>query len=184
VSTPDVNGSSSRPFLDRLLRAIGRDDALPIDPDLDLDDPGAPSPTHRPAGAPVRRSDSAVLAAIGVGGFFGALARYEVAVTFPVRSGGFPLTTFGINTSGALAIGLILTVIVERLPPNRFLRPLTCVGFLGAWTTVSTFATESAVLIKDGHALTALAYILATVLAGLSATAVGIAVARRAVVTP
>lgn len=175
---PEDGPTPSPRRFDRLRRAFGWDDPLPIDPDLDVDDPGEPTRTHRPSAVRVHRRDPAVLCAIAVGGFLGALARYGVALSFPAAAGGFPLTTFAINASGAFTIGVVLTVILERLPPNPVLRPLLCVGFLGAWTTVSTFATESAVLIKDGFLLTALAYMGATLIAGVSATALGIAIGR------
>lgn len=179
MTSPRHNDPSPRRWRDRVARAFGRDDALPIDPDLDVADPAEPSRTHRPARATFRRSSPDVLVSIAVGGFLGALARYGVATAWPVRSGAFPWTTFFVNTSGAFAIGVILTLILERLPPNRILRPLTCVGFLGAWTTMSTLVTESAVLIKDDHTGIALAYMAATLGAGLVATTVGIAIARR-----
>jgi CrcB protein len=137
---------------------------LPIDPDLD---------------AAARRADPKVIGSIGLGGFLGALARYEVGLALPTRAGGFPTATFLTNTSGAFVIGLMLTVILERFPSHPYLRPLTCIGFLGAWTTVSTFVTESAVLVKDGHASVAVAYMVATIVCGLSGTTVGIALARR-----
>ncbi len=164
---------------DRVARVLGRDEPLPIDPDLAPDDPSAPAPTHRPAAVGIHRRDPRILGWIALGGFLGTLARYGVALAFPTASGGFPWATFAINTSGAFLLGVILTTILERwhrAPP--YVRPLTCVGFLGAWTTMSTFALEADVLVKDGHVLVATAYLITTLFAGMAAAALGIAIGR------
>jgi len=102
-----------------------------------------------------------------------------VAQAFPTASGAFPWTTFSINTSGAFLLGLVLTVILERHPQTpRFVRPLTCVGFLGAWTTMSTLALESDLLAKDGHVLVSVSCVVATLVAGVTAAALGLAIGR------
>ncbi len=113
-----------------------------------------------------------------MGGFAGTVARYGVARAFPAAVGGFPWATFVINTSGAFLLGLLLALTLERWRVSRYLRPVTCVGFLGAWTTMSTLAFEADVLAKDGHADVAVAYLVATLVAGLAATAFGIAIGR------
>ena len=115
----------------------------------------------------------------GVGGFLGALARYEVGLAWPAHGAQFPAATFTINTSGAFLLGLLLTVILEHVRPGRYLRPFACVGVLGAWTTMSTLAAETDLLVKGGHAVMAVAYAGATLAAGLGATACGIGLARR-----
>lgn len=119
-----------------------------------------------------------MLAAVGSGGFLGALGRYELGLTWPTAAGHFPWTTFTINVSGAFVLGLVLTLLLERFGPTRFVRPFFCVGVLGAWTTMSTFAVESDLLVKDGRAATAVVYVLATVVVGVAATWVGVALAR------
>jgi CrcB protein len=108
----------------------------------------------------------------------GALGRYELGLTWPTPPGHFPWTTFTINTSGALVLGLVLTLILERAGSTRYLRPFLCVGVLGAWTTMSTFAVEGDLLIKDGHVGTAVAYVVATVVVGVAATLIGVTLAR------
>ena len=148
------------------------DAELPIDPDL-VGDASAPSSTHRPGHADRRRLRSGVLAAIGVGGFIGTVARYEVGLSWPVRAGTFPASTFAINTSGAFAIGVVLTLILGSAVPHRLGRPLLVVGLLGGWTTMSTLATETSVLVKGGRPGTALANSGATLVAGTVATLVG-----------
>ena len=119
-----------------------------------------------------------VLAAVGAGGFLGALGRYELGVAWPTPAGHFPWTTFTINVSGAFALGLVLTLLLERVGPTRYVRPFFCVGVLGAWTTMSTFAVEGDLLVKSGRAAMAIVYVLATLAFGIGATWAGVRLAR------
>lgn len=154
----------------------------PVDPDLEPGDAAGPGRGHRRAPVPVRRLHPGVLLAIAAGGFLGALARYETELSWPVRPGAFPASTFVINTSGALLLGLVLTVSIERDRAQartwRYVRLFACVGFLGAWTTMSTVAVESDTLVRGGDALMALAYLAATITAGIGAALVGGAIGR------
>ena len=120
-----------------------------------------------------------LLAAVAVGGAAGAPARYEVSQLIPVARAGFPAATFWINVSGSFILGLLLVLILERFPPTRYVRPLLATGFLGAYTTFSTFAVETDLLAKDGHATMAIAYVAASMAAGLVAAWMGVVVARR-----
>jgi fluoride exporter len=180
VSEPPSDGEREArpPRLVRLWSAIGREDRLPVDPDLAPDDPAEPSLEHRPAHGRSPRHDPRELLAIGVGGLLGTAARYSVGRIWPTAHGAFPATTFAINTSGALALGILLTVLLRRGPAARYLRVFTCVGFLGAWTTMSTLATEADLLVKGGDPALALGYVGASLVAGLVAVAVGIAIGR------
>jgi CrcB protein len=119
-----------------------------------------------------------VLAAIAAGGALGAPARYGVAQFIPVEPGHFPWATFWTNISGSFALGVILILLLERFPPSRYLRPFIATGFLGAYTTYSTFAVETDLLLKDGHVGTAVAYMAASLAAGFTAVWFGIAIAR------
>lgn len=154
----------------------------PVDPDLEPADAAGPGHGHRRVPVPVHRGHIGVLLAIAAGGFLGALARYEVELTWPVRSGGFPSSTFVINTSGAFLLGLVLTVSIERDRAHvrtwRYVRLFTCVGVLGAWTTMSTVAVESDTLGRGGDVTVALAYVAATIAAGLMAALAGGALGR------
>jgi fluoride exporter len=159
-----------------------RGDRFPIDPDIDPADPSAPAPGHRRSPVPVHRSHPGVLLAIAAGGFVGALGRYELELAWPVLPGHFPSSTFVINTSGAFLLGLLLTITIERDRARtrrwRTLRLVACVGVLGAWTTMSTVAVEADSLVRSGDAVTAVAYLAATMAAGLAAAAVGTATGR------
>jgi CrcB protein len=119
-----------------------------------------------------------VLAAIAFGGALGAPARYGVTQLVPVDANGFPWATFWTNVSGSFALGLLLILILERYPPARYVRPFLATGFLGAYTTYSTFAVETDLLIKNGHAGTAAMYSVASLAVGFTAAWLGIAVAR------
>jgi len=132
------------------------DHDLPVDPDR----------AERKGSAHRRLSEASVLAAIAAGGAMGAPARYGLAQLIHVAPAGFPWATFWTNVSGSFALGLVMVLILERFPPSRYARPFVAVGFLGAYTTYSTFAVETDLLVKDGHPLTALAYALGTVVAG------------------
>ena len=125
-----------------------------------------------------RRNDPGALAAIGIGGFLGAITRYQLGLWWPAGNG-FPWTTFAINVSGSFALGLLVTLMVERWRPHRLLRPLIAIGFLGAYTTFSTFAVDTDLLIDRGKAGTAALNIALSVATAIVAVIAGIATARR-----
>lgn len=122
----------------------------------------------------------AVLGAIAVGGALGTAARYEIAQLLPVGAGAFPWATFWTNVSGSFAMGIVLAVLLQRFPPSRYLRPFVAVGFLGAYTTYSTFAVETVLLVRDGHPALAVTYAVASLAAGFLLAWAGIWSARRA----
>jgi CrcB protein len=124
------------------------------------------------------RAEPSVLAAIALGGAVGAPARYGLGQLVHVTPGTFPWATFATNVTGSFALGLVLALVLERFPPTRYLRPFVATGFLGAYTTYSTFAVETDLLVRDGHAPVALGYAAASVLAGLVAVWTGIWAAR------
>ncbi|MBM3223285.1 MAG: fluoride efflux transporter CrcB [Candidatus Tectomicrobia bacterium] len=116
---------------------------------------------------------------VGLGGFLGANVRYLVAHWVGVRYGtSFPYGTLVINVSGSFLIGLFLALITERLQVEPHWRLFFSVGFLGAYTTFSTFSFESLVLLQHGWWLLGLMNILGSVLLGLGAALAGMALAR------
>jgi CrcB protein len=119
-----------------------------------------------------------VLAVIALGGMLGASARYAVARWLPAEAGGFPWATFWTNVTGSFLLGLLLVVILQWLPPTRLLRPFLTTGILGAFTTMSTYAVETTLLLKDGRTATAGAYGLGSVAAGLGVAFAGIRLGR------
>lgn len=121
-----------------------------------------------------------MLLAIAAGGALGAPARYEVAQIIHVAKDAFPWATFWTNVSGSFVLGFLLIVLIERYPPTRYLRPFFATGFLGAFTTFSTFAVETDLLIKDGHVALGVVYALVSLAAGFAAVWVGMLGARLA----
>jgi CrcB protein len=95
-----------------------------------------------------------------------------------ITPGTFPWGTFWTNVSGSFALGFILAFLLERFPPSRFLHPFVATGFLGAYTTYSTFAVETDLLVKNGHADIALAYVTGSFGVGFAAVWIGIVLAR------
>jgi CrcB protein len=90
----------------------------------------------------------------------------------------FPWSTFTINITGCFAIGLITALIVDRqhLPP--WLRVGLVVGFVGGYTTFSTFAQEALEVGEARHVAVAAAYVLASVAVGIAAVYAGVRVGR------
>jgi fluoride exporter len=80
--------------------------------------------------------------------------------------------------SGSFLLGLLLTVVLERWPPTRYVRPFLAIGVLGAYTTFSTFSVEADLLIRNGHAALGIAYVLASLAAGGAAVYLGIVAGR------
>ena len=122
-----------------------------------------------------------MLAAVAVGGALGAPARYGLAQLVHAGAGTYPWATFWTNVSGSFVLGVVVVVVARRFPSDRYLRPFVATGFLGAYTTYSTFAVETVVLARDGRVALACAYAAASLAAGLAAAAIGIAIGRRAV---
>lgn len=116
---------------------------------------------------------------IGIGGFVGAVARYGIAVWIGRRWGrSFPLGTFVINVSGSFLIGLLMTLMAERFTENPQWRLLLVVGFLGAYTTFSTFEYETGALLKDGEWLFAGLNVVLSVIVGFVALKLGEIIAK------
>lgn len=159
-----------------------RDDEsiIPIDPDLPPPDPGEPrvTGTWRVSRRRHGRARLDVLAVIAIGGMLGATARFELAEALPTESGHFPWATFWANLSGSFLLGFLLILLLERFPPTRYIRPFLATGILGAYTTMSTYLVETAVLIKDGHGVTGLTYGVGSLAAGVFLAYAGIVAAR------
>jgi fluoride exporter len=116
---------------------------------------------------------------IGLGGFAGAVARYLVATTIQSRvHAGFPWGTFVVNVSGCFVMGIVMTLLTERLVTNPNWRYLIPIGFIGAYTTFSTFEWELFGANTEGAWWVGLAYLTGSVVAGYVALWTGIAIAR------
>ncbi len=116
---------------------------------------------------------------IGIGGFCGAIARYAVDtwISDAVRTP-FPWGTLAINVTGSFALGMLFALTAEHGPLPEELRLPLGAGFLGAYTTFSTFALESLRLGDSGSSSLAIANVAGSVLLGLAAVLMGVAIGR------
>ncbi len=115
---------------------------------------------------------------VAVGGMAGALSRYFLQGWILDRTGPSVIALFVVNISGAFAIGLIATLAQERGVITPEVRLLLTTGFLGAYTTFSSWMFESVQLIEAGEIARAAANVLGSVAAGLLAVWLGIVLAR------
>ena len=118
---------------------------------------------------------------VGVGGFVGANVRYWLGMWVTQRWGAaFPYATFIINISGSFLIGFLLIFLMARvrMPQTETLRLLLAVGFLGAYTTFSTFEFETLDLARNGAILRAFVNALGSLVAGFIAVYLGEAAGR------
>ncbi|MCC7371609.1 MAG: fluoride efflux transporter CrcB [Chloroflexi bacterium] len=117
---------------------------------------------------------------ISVGGILGANTRYLVTLYVAERFGtAFPYGTLIINVTGSLVIGFFLTLATERLNLDPLWRLFFATGFLGAYTTFSSYTYEAAQLIRDGAFGLALLYLFGSVLAGMIGVFLGIVAAEQ-----
>ncbi|MDH3974780.1 MAG: fluoride efflux transporter CrcB [Deltaproteobacteria bacterium] len=116
---------------------------------------------------------------IGIAGFFGALARYLLSGwTTSVVDGRFPLGTMTVNVLGSLFLGFLYTLSVERLVLPPELKVALTVGFLGAFTTFSTFSLETYNLIREGSIFLSIVNIILNMSLGLAAVIAGVSAAK------
>jgi CrcB protein len=104
-----------------------------------------------------------VLAGAGLGG----LARYAAGSWIMAKSGGrFPLGTFVINVTGSFLIGVLMTLLTERLSPHPNWRLFLVAGVLGGYTTFSSFEYETYAAVRDGARWMAMLYVIGSVALG------------------
>ncbi|GIM90918.1 fluoride efflux transporter FluC [Paractinoplanes toevensis] len=125
--------------------------------------------------------DPHVLAAVSAGGVLGALARYGLAAAWPHPAGGFPWSTLVINVSGCLLIGVLMVIVTEVAPGRRLLRPFLGVGFLGGYTTFSTYIVDIYRTAEAHAPWVALAYLGLTLAGAVAAVWAGWEAASRLV---
>jgi CrcB protein len=116
---------------------------------------------------------------VGLGGFAGAITRYLVDARVTAWTGGaLPWGTFVINVTGSFGVGLFFVLVVERAALPAEIRGPLLIGFLGAYTTLSTLALESWRMIEDGAWLYASANLIGSIVVGVVAVIAGVAIGR------
>jgi CrcB protein len=115
---------------------------------------------------------------VGAGGFLGAIARYLLSMLVDARlETPFPVATLVINVTGSFVLGVLSGALeFATVPPE--VRLTIGVGFLGAYTTFSTFTYETLRLVEAGDGALAVAYVAASVAAGFAAALLGLALGR------
>ena len=115
-----------------------------------------------------------------IGGGTGALARYVAASAIMTRFGGkFPLGTLVINVTGSFLIGFSMTMLTERFKLDPNWRLLLVVGFLGGYTTFSSFEWETYSSVRDGGLWMGMLNVVSSVMLGYVAVTLGSLLARR-----
>lgn len=172
VAEPSEHAGTGRTDVATGREASGadREEGVPIDPD-DADEEGLSISR--------RVHDLDVIAVVSIAGVLGALARYGISERWPARPGHIPWSTLAINLVGSFALGFLLVLLVERFPPTRYARAFIAIGFLGAFTTFSTFAVETVGLVTKGAAPVAAEYVGMSVIGGLLCAATGVGLARK-----
>ena len=118
--------------------------------------------------------------AVALGGSLGALARYYIAMISARLFGtAFPIGTFIINITGSLFLGWFYTIVTDRMVVSDATRLGIAVGFVGAYTTFSTYMFESDALLRDGAIWKATANLVGSVVLGLLAVRFGVWLAAR-----
>ena len=116
---------------------------------------------------------------IGLGGFAGAITRYMVDGFVAERvAGAFPWGTLVVNLSGSFLLGALFTLTVDRAILPADIRGPVLIGFIGAYTTFSTYMLESWQLIGSGAYGLAFVNVVGSAVLGLVAVAAGLTLGR------
>ena len=118
--------------------------------------------------------------AVAAGGSVGAVARYLISVSFFANVfDKFPFPTFLINVVGSFLIGFFMVVFTEKIAVSDNFKMAVTVGFLGAFTTFSTFEMEIFGLMRERQIMIAFLYLALSILVGFTGVLAGVALARR-----
>jgi CrcB protein len=117
--------------------------------------------------------------AVAIGGALGSVTRYGVALMLPTTLGKFPWATFLVNLLGSFLIGVAYVLIVEKQFLSPEMRLWLMTGFLGGFTTFSSFSLETLQLWQQGQLIQALAYIIGSLVMCLLAVALAVTLTQK-----
>ena len=116
---------------------------------------------------------------VAIGGALGAVGRYLTSVAFErVVGTGFPYATMTVNVGGSFLLGVVFVLLGGLNDDTSRFGPLIMVGFLGGFTTFSTYSLDSWILFQNERVTEALLYVLGSVFLSLTAIVAGIALTR------
>jgi len=124
--------------------------------------------------------NAAVILAVAIGGAIGSVGRYLINTVWLPAAGphALPWGTLTVNVAGSFLYGLLFAVLTAYLPASGTLRVALLAGFLGGFTTFSSFSFESVRLIQEGQAVLAMVYVVASVVSCLLALWLGLALVK------
>jgi CrcB protein len=117
--------------------------------------------------------------AVALGGALGAMGRFGVnSLIYPIYEDRFPLATVVVNVVGSCLMGILYVLIIEKTVLSGEWRNILMVGFLGAFTTFSTFSLDALALWQNDQLILSAAYIMGSVLLCILATYIAITLTR------
>lgn len=123
-------------------------------------------------------SEGGTRLAVLAGGAIGTLGRWLVDGSLPEAGPGWGWATLTVNVTGALAMGLLVAWLSARVA-HPLIRPFAAVGLLGGWTTYSTFALDAPTIIGGDGIVSAVGYVVATLVLGVGASLAGLLTGER-----
>ena len=137
-----------------------------IDPDVDL---------HVAQERAEFRNKARILLVLAVGGMIGASGRYLIGLAWPTPAGGFPWSTFTINITGCIALGVLMAILGIQERPHPLARPFFGTGIIGGYTTFSTYVVETNTLFLHQHRTVGLLYLSVSITVGVALAFAGYA---------
>lgn len=124
--------------------------------------------------------NATVVLAVAAGGALGSVGRYLISAIWLPAAGphAMPWGTFTVNVAGSFLYGLLFAVLTQYLPHGGTLRIALLAGFLGGFTTFSSFSFETVRLFQEGQGAIAIGYVLASVLSCLLAVWLGLSLVK------